>query len=68
MLNTYKQDKDAFKKLKNPFSKCDNFVDLIKKFYGDENKIFGMLTTFKFFKPLSKIIILNCPNFKFLKC
>ena len=54
MLEKYKKDKDTFKKLKNPFTKCDSSFDLIKKFHGDENKIFGILATFKFFKPLSK--------------
>lgn len=57
MLTKYKQDKETCKKLKNPFSKCENSFDLIKKFHGDENKIFGILSTFKFFKPLSKTLI-----------
>lgn len=54
MLENYKKDKETFKKLKNPFTKCESSFDLIKKFHGDENKIFGILATFKFFKPLSK--------------
>jgi hypothetical protein len=54
MLNKFKQEKDSYKKLKNPFSKCENSFDLIRKFHGDESTIFGILSTFKFFKPLSK--------------
>lgn len=54
LLSKYKNNKDAWKKLKNLFNNCLNGMDLIKKLHGDENKIFGMLSTYKFFKPINK--------------
>lgn len=54
LLSKYKNNTEVRKKFKNPFNNCNSALDLIKKLHGDENKIFGMLTAYKFFRPLSK--------------
>ncbi len=56
LLIKYKNNNIVAKKLKNPFTNCMSSLDLIKKVQGDENKIIGILSTYKFFRPLSKII------------
>ena len=56
LLNKYKKNSEISKKLKNPFTNCLSSMDLIKKLHGDENKILGILSTYKFFRPLSKSI------------
>ena len=58
LIKKYKKNPEFSKKLKNPFANCLTSFDIIKKLHGDENMILGVLSTYKFYKPLSKSIFI----------
>ena len=56
ILVKYTNDKKICKDLTNPFAKCSTSYDLLLKI-GNKDKIIGMVTCFKLFKPILKKMI-----------
>ena len=53
ILEKYSNDKKISKNLINPFAKCDSSLELLIKL-GNSDKLIGMVTCFKIFKPILK--------------
>lgn len=56
LLSKYSSDRTISKKINNPFAKCNNSVEFILK-TGDSERLLGMVSCFKMFKPLCKLVI-----------
>ena len=66
LLNMYLNDKKLKKNIKDYFSKCNNYKEIIENYKNNDNIIEGMLSMFKYFKPFLKNIIFSVNQLNYL--
>ena len=66
VLNMYLNDKELKKNIKDYFSKCNSYKEIIENYKNNDNIIEGMLSMFKYFKPFLKNIIFSVNQHNYL--